>query len=197
MKVAEQRRLVASAAKNLWDRRPNETIKAWTAFQLFRDMGAGRTVKAVGVEIGKSDRKLYVNWVRKYDWILRAEAFDAHLEGVKLFAFEQEARLMGMRQARLGVRLQEVGGNRLEEFATRHELRETLTAQDTIRLIKEGVEVERTARGETKREAGGNIIFNLFTGAMPRWAPKNLPVVIEGGGGGEGEEKAEGGEPNV
>lgn len=65
----------------LWDRRPDESNKAWHAFCLYRDMGYGRDLKSVAKEIGyagRSTNQLY-KWAREYDWAGRLAAFDAHV----------------------------------------------------------------------------------------------------------------------
>lgn len=162
----------------MWDRRPNEPPKAWELFELYRDMGTARSPGAVARDFGVSAH--YVSqMLKKWDWVLRARAWDARLAAIKQEAYEDEARKMGARHARLGMAMQSIGETRLGEIAASDEIRGSLTPRDTVQLIKEGAELERTARGpDVDKRDGGNITFNLFMGGMPKWAPPGLPVQV-------------------
>lgn len=74
-----------------WERQPDETAKAYDAFNHYLDQPpATRTCRAVAVALGKS-RKLITNWSAKHGWVERAAAWDA-----------EQARVA--RQAQLGGR---------------------------------------------------------------------------------------------
>lgn len=177
MKVAQQIELAGhNPNRKMWDRRPDETPMAWANFQLFLGMGIERTTYKVAKERGKNQKYIY-DLSTKFDWHLRAAAWDQRLADIKNAAIEDEVRLMGIRQARSGVRLQEVGMKRVEEFDTRLELRESMTARDAIAMVKEGAAIERTARGEdTGKSDGQTIVFNFNMPAPPKWAPKPTAV---------------------
>lgn len=59
-----------------WSRRTSETSKAYEAFVAYRDMGAERTLRAVGEVLGKSHAVLSV-WSSKHDWVSRSAAWDS------------------------------------------------------------------------------------------------------------------------
>jgi hypothetical protein len=177
MKAREQLILAGKHRDHPWDRMPHETGKAYEAFILYREMGVTRSIAKVAEMFDKSVT-LIVRWRQRWDWDIRVAAWDAKLSKARDDAAVEEAKRMGVRQARLGMKLQEVGGKRLEQFATSPELQESLTARDTLALIKEGAELERVARGDDPDKGkGGNIIFNITMKSPPKWAPKN---VIEG-----------------
>ena len=78
-----------------WDRRPNETQKAYTSFLSYIAMGARRGVReaarqfhstalAAGEKIGKEDTTMatWMGWSSKHQWVSRANARDAWLSSV-------------------------------------------------------------------------------------------------------------------
>ena len=74
-----------------WARRKFESHKAYAAFLRYRDLGVGRSVhKAAPVPAGqlpKTGKTKYNHWWRdwaaKWEWRVRAEAWDTHLFTVK------------------------------------------------------------------------------------------------------------------
>lgn len=61
---------------NLWERRENESAKAFEAFELYRGLGpTQRTTRAVGKTCGKS-ASLIERWCTRFEWVARARAWD-------------------------------------------------------------------------------------------------------------------------
>lgn len=62
-----------------WKKREDETAKSWAAFVIYRDLGPARSIAAAVEEMGRPPG--YARWAEKwsvrYDWVARAEAFDA------------------------------------------------------------------------------------------------------------------------
>ena len=54
-----------SEEKNLWERQENESSKAYQAFCIYRDLGAGRTLAAVSEKLRKS-YDLIRRWSKNY-----------------------------------------------------------------------------------------------------------------------------------
>jgi len=71
-----------------WERRKGEGSKAYAAFLRYRDLGPGRSVaKAVGArQAAKEGKARYFHWWRrwagKYEWKVRAEAWDDHVAAI-------------------------------------------------------------------------------------------------------------------
>jgi hypothetical protein len=78
-----------------WDRLEGENTKAFAAFEIFRDLGPGRTVQQV------RDLDVHVTqaWPSKHRWTFRAEAWDLYLEGVRRNELLIAQREMAQRQA--------------------------------------------------------------------------------------------------
>jgi hypothetical protein len=61
-----------------FERQPGEGSERWEAFELYRDMGAERSVRAVARSLDKSDT-LIGRWSSEDQWVSRVFAFDAWL----------------------------------------------------------------------------------------------------------------------
>lgn len=63
---------------NPFDRRSDETIRAWNAFCLYRDMGQERTLEKTQAALNRPPgyvRQL-ATWSSRYDWVSRVRAWD-------------------------------------------------------------------------------------------------------------------------
>ncbi len=74
-----------------FERKPNESAKAFEAFQLYADKGPDRSLAAVGQALGKSG-SLIERWSRLYHWVERAWAYDVHMARAKHEAEEAALR---------------------------------------------------------------------------------------------------------
>lgn len=60
-----------------WERRENESAKAFAAFEIYRAMGPeDRSIDAVGQKVDKN-RTLIGKWSARHAWVARVGAFDA------------------------------------------------------------------------------------------------------------------------
>jgi len=71
-----------------WEKLPNEGIKPWEAFLVYRDLGVGRSLVAVGRQLGKS-KVLMERWSSKYKWQKRVAAYDAVQDAIRLRAQDE------------------------------------------------------------------------------------------------------------
>jgi hypothetical protein len=68
-----------------WDRLPDETDKAYTAFRAYLDLGRGRSIdKAfhaahMGNSKSKRSQPHWSAWSSRFNWVDRARAYDKHL----------------------------------------------------------------------------------------------------------------------
>ena len=135
-----------------WERQPFESMRAYSYFCLYRDMESlERSVKKVAEKVGRSVRMMW-DLSSKWDWLKRAEAYDLHMQRLKLAAQEKARIEMAERQAREGTTLQNIamGGvkNLLDE---KGQVRKDVEMTPSViaRLLEVGVKIERLARGES------------------------------------------------
>lgn len=78
----------------LWDKREDESAKAYEWFCRYRDMGPDRSHDKLHQKYSESTSKKSVTlrWSSKYAWVERAEAYDAHLEAIKRKTNEDRVR---------------------------------------------------------------------------------------------------------
>jgi hypothetical protein len=122
-------------------RRKGEGAKAFTAFQLYRDMGPQRSLARVGQQLGKSTT-LMERWSRRWDWVPRAAAWDEEQD-----RRAQESQLkaiaeMKERHAKIGGVLQTKALEGLTTLAPGH-----LKPTALLSFLIQGVKMENKARG--------------------------------------------------
>jgi hypothetical protein len=98
-----------------WDKGGRETDKSFAAFTLYLQLGENRTAKAAAESAGRSV-SLFARWSRKFNWIERAAAYDAHQDLIRKRALEQAAVRSGVDWAIRGHH------HREDEWALRAEL---------------------------------------------------------------------------
>lgn len=176
MKVADQKMVVKMrAGTRPWDQKVDETPKAWEAFLIWREMGSGhRSIAQCATLLGKLQLNVR-RWRIKYDWDIRVAAYDAMLSEHTEKARIEEAKLMGVRQAKLGMGMAQIAQRRVDQIANSDELIAALSVGDVARLAKDGTQIERDARGEDKNTGTtANITFNFNMAAPPKWAPQQV-----------------------
>ena len=83
----------------VWDRRLDETSKAFAAFVAYRDLGPKRSTALVVQELGKS-RALISRWSARHEWVERATAFEERVDGARQGTYLDEISKMAERHAR-------------------------------------------------------------------------------------------------
>jgi hypothetical protein len=116
--------LVVSRA---FDQQPNESAKAFAAFNAYLQLGAQRSTAAVAKELQKSEQ-LIRRWCTRHRWVERCEAYDRHL-----VAKQHEAQELALRDGAVDWAKRKLE-QRDEEWKTRTELLEL--ARETIRRWK-------------------------------------------------------------
>lgn len=130
----------------LWERQPKESEQAWEAFLSYRDMEPPRTVHAVCEKLSKS-RQLITRWKSAWFWEDRVRAYDNELQKEALAKAIKERQKMNERHVTIGMRLQKLALEALEEFEASH-----LSFKDIREAIKLGTEIESGARAESVEE---------------------------------------------
>lgn len=129
--------------KNLWERQENESNKAFQAFCIFRDLGAGRTLAAVAEKLRKS-YDLIRRWSKNYFWQNRADAWDKMIsEKAAEKAAEEYSKMLEV-QINLGKMLQAKAAKAIQNIDFENVSIKSLPS--VVNAINIGVEIERTAR---------------------------------------------------
>ena len=74
-----------------WDRQPDESMQAFEAFAIYRDMAYQRSLAAAAWKLRKS-KKLLERWSCGHGWVKRVAACDAYNDRESRNELEQERR---------------------------------------------------------------------------------------------------------
>jgi hypothetical protein len=125
-----------------WERRSGESVQAFEAFAVYRDLGPVRSVTRVARELHKS-RTLVGRWSRSFAWVMRAAAYDREQDRVFLAEQAQARRDVARRHAKLAQAVQGKAVARLQTLDPRE-----LSPSELLRYIQVASEIERRAVGE-------------------------------------------------
>ena len=159
-----------------YERKPNESAKAFAAFRTYAGQGPKRSLAAVGQVLGTSVG-LIERWSRRHDWVNRVRAHDAHLAAVEREDLEAKMRAKAEEWLRRQQELREqewevhddcirAGKEALKRF---HEnVRRGATLGDVSRIFEVGSKMGRLASGlatdrtEITGEDGGPVQLELM-----------------------------------
>jgi len=166
--------------RQLWDRLPGESQKAFGAFVKFRDANE-RHVTEVARELTCSKQNVW-KWSVRWRWEERAGAFDIHQDQLHQRQMARDRMEMNRRHVKLGVVLQSIGAHALAELQQRVEqkLALNLSATEAKELIETGAKIERAAHGPDHEDGQfAQIIVNLGDATeLPGEAA--TPITIQG-----------------
>lgn len=91
-----------------WERLPNETNKAYSAFCVYRDLRHDRSFTRVQAKLGKKSRTYIAYWSKKYKWVERVRAFDDYEEKLIRQKHIESIQKMNERQSRQSKAFQKV-----------------------------------------------------------------------------------------
>lgn len=98
-----------SAGSRPWERRKQESGKAYVAFLAYRDLGPDRSLdkayaSQTGQELnGRRASRHWSQWAKDFDWVRRAEHWDVHNTQIAERAFSERIRELGKQQAEFTV----------------------------------------------------------------------------------------------
>lgn len=85
-----------------WERQPDETVKAFEAFSIYRDLGVNRNIRDVAQKLDKS-LTIIGRWSSANNWVERVQAYDDHLEQIERKQLEKKR--LEQRERRLNISL--------------------------------------------------------------------------------------------
>ncbi|MBZ9641451.1 MULTISPECIES: hypothetical protein [unclassified Streptomyces] len=125
-----------------WERQSGESVQAFEAFAVYRDLGPARSLTKTARELHKS-RTLLGRWSRQYAWVMRAAAYDREQDRLFLAEQAQARRDIARRHAKLAQAVQSKAVARLQTLDPRE-----LSPSELLRYIQVAAEIERRAVGE-------------------------------------------------
>lgn len=150
-----------------WEKRPDESGKAWNAFVIYRDMGLKRSLRGLIAreDVSTNDLKQVGQWSSKYGWVARVAAWDAEQDrqfALKMQEARVEAATRNLAVARNAITL---ASKRIVEMVNEDV---KLSAADTTRLLDTATKLERMVLGEptevvqhiTDSEAAAQILLD-------------------------------------
>jgi hypothetical protein len=154
-----------------WDILPEETSRAYEAFNAFLTLGPTRTRKGAAEVLGVSPTTLR-EWYGRHSWEDRARAYDVERQRVLRTEIEAETLEMRKRHAGIAVFMQKKVAERLSIMDAAE-----LTPKDSVYMMDLASKLERISRGAnepTKVEltgaGGGPIEIAESLGAQDRAA---------------------------
>lgn len=151
-----------------WDRRENETTKAYEAFCIYRDMGRERSLAKVSEKQQKSG-SLIGRWSREHGWVDRAAQWDDEQERIEreIAQKEQVKAIKDMRKRHADVAHAMI----LKAAKALARIPEDeIKPQDISRMVDVAAKLERISRGdvgEVVEERHGESAAPAVTFYMP------------------------------
>lgn len=128
----------------LWERQPGESSKAYAAFCVYRDLGPERSLEKARKNLGKTRvRRCLEEWSAKYNWVVRAQAYDDYIERKKREEKERAILEMAERHAKIAVAFQQKVVERLRGLDP-----DQLSPSDLAKWLDVATKLERMSRGE-------------------------------------------------
>ena len=133
-----------------WERQEGESAKAFEAFNVYLEMGADRSVRAVGQKLDKS-RTLIGKWSATYGWVERAAAYDDDLQRKAHAQAARKARKMTDRHINIALKMQEKARASLAELKPGD-----IDPKTLVSIIREATKLERESRAEVLKDTDPN-----------------------------------------
>ena len=143
--------IIRDPKANVWDRLPGESLKAFEAFRIYRDMGTGRSHVRVGQELGKST-DLISRWSARWQGVARGENDAGEEDRIAQERRIEDARAALRRHHAVGADLTARAYQAIRKIYEEDAVRPAgqaskLAMSDHLRALGLGVEMVRDALG--------------------------------------------------
>ena len=129
-----------------WDRRKDETTKAYEAFSIYRDMGRERSIVKVSEVLNKSG-SLISRWSGQHAWVSRAAEWDDEQDRIERERAQKEQakaiRDMRKRHADIATAMLIKAAKALQRIPD-----DEIKAVDVSRMVDTASKLERISRGD-------------------------------------------------
>ena len=127
-----------------WERQPDEGLKPYDAFCIYRDMETQqRSVRKVGEQLGKS-LTLVGRWSSKFSWVERAKAWDDEQDRRARDAQITEIKEMRKKHVKIAEAMLVKAAKALARLPE-----DEINAMDISRMVDTASKLERISRGDT------------------------------------------------
>lgn len=140
--------------KQVWDRLPTETAKAFAAFSRYLSQPTReRSAEKVRISFGLKNKTSIEKWCRLNDWVERAAQYDEYRESLRRAAeekadieyWEAERKKFRKTQMQVGQTMYAVGAKALPHLVERASI---LTAHEAAKLVEAGAGQVSRAMGD-------------------------------------------------
>jgi hypothetical protein len=130
---------LARGSEYPWERLKGETMKAFEAFAVYRDLGNDRSIPKVAQELSKSI-PLLKKWSVRWGWVRRVQLYQLYLDRQRQAEVLEDIREMPSRLANYGRWMQAKAQERIRDIRP-----EDLTPEQARRYMETGARIEREA----------------------------------------------------
>ena len=130
-----------TVAKHPWKMVDGESAKAYQAFEVYRDMGPGRSIERAASVLSKTRQNLVI-WASRFNWQARVRAYDEYVASRAADKAVESAAAVRARQAKHAAAMQL---RAMQKFAASGP--EDMSIGEATRAFKVGAEVERKVMG--------------------------------------------------
>lgn len=125
-----------------WIRQPDESVKAYDAFAIYRDLGKERSLPKVAEKCNKNV-SLIARWSQKHKWVERATAWDDEVDRQAAEEHLKDIAKARARQRKMAVKMQAKGLELMADIRTGD-----AKLSEIVSLLKLGMEQERICMGD-------------------------------------------------
>jgi hypothetical protein len=156
--------IAPSGPRNSWDRRKDESKRAWTAFQLFRDSTTRRLAEVAAGLTPKCSVPNVARWSARYQWQARSADYDIWVDEQDRAEIARN-RVSG-RKRRLAIAhaLEGLSAHAIKEWQDRLRmgLPLNMSLETAALLSKTAAQLEDTALGPERDSKYTKIVVNLL-----------------------------------
>ena len=139
----------------VWERRADESAKAYESFVAYREMGAKRSLAKVGRKLGKN-LTLIETWSARHGWVERAKAYDEMIAKTQTKDEIGAAEKTNRRHIAEAQKMQESVLRYLEDFDPKE-----LKPSDVPQWMKAAIDIERKCMGLDQTQVSVGVQVNV------------------------------------
>ena len=133
---------VSKTTAQPWERQEGETVKAFEAFCVYRDLGKSRSQEKAAEKLSKS-RQQMCKWSMKYNWVERVEAWEEEQDRLIRVELTKDIGAMRKKHADIANALLIKAATALKKIPDSE-----IKASDISKMIETATKLERISKGD-------------------------------------------------